>query len=172
VASSIRPAFATDAQAVANVLIQSRQRFLPFAPMRHADSQVQVWIRDVLLPTGRVVVCERQCQVVGFLSTSETKACAWVDHLYVLPGFTGNGVGTQLLRHAHGLLPRPIRLYTFQQNTGARRFYGRHGYAEIAFTDGADNEEACPDVLFELATPAPGTKCFGGPDGTAPMSGS
>ena len=171
-ASSIRPAFATDAQAVASVLIQSRQRFLPFAPLRHADREVQVWIRDVLIPAGRVVVYERQCQVVGFLSTSETKACAWVDHLYVLPGFTGKEVGTQLLRHAHGLLPRPIRLYTFQQNTGARRFYGRHGYVEIAFTNGEDNEEACPDVLFELAALAPGTTCFGGPDGTEPMSGS
>jgi hypothetical protein len=75
-------------------------------------------------------------------------------------------------RHAHGLLPLPIRLYTFQQNTGARRFYGRHGYVEIAFINGEDNEEACPDVLFEFAAPARGTTCFGGPDGTESMSGS
>lgn len=171
-ASSIRPAFATDAQAVASVLIQSRQRFLHFAPLRRADREVRVWIRDVLIPAGRVVVYERQCQVVGFLSTSETKACGWIDHLYVLPGFTGKEVGTQLLRHAHGFLPRPIRLYTFQQNAGARRFYRRHGYVEIVFTNGEDNEEACPDVLFELAAPAPRTTSFGGSDGTEPMSGS
>lgn len=49
--------------------------------------------------------------------------------------------------------PFPIRLYTFQQNAGARRFYGRSGFASIQFTDGSANEERCPDVLYELASP-------------------
>ncbi len=56
--------------------------------------------------------------------------------MYVQPGWTGVGVGKQLLDHAHQRLPRPIRLYTFQANVGARRFYERHGYQAIEFTDG------------------------------------
>jgi ribosomal protein S18 acetylase RimI-like enzyme len=66
-----------------------------------------------------------------------------------MPGHTGQGVGAQLLQAAHGRLMPPIRLYTFQANTGARRFYERHGYKAIALTDGSGNEERCPDVLYE-----------------------
>ena len=33
-------------------------------------------------------------------------------------------------------LGSPIRLYTFQANNGARRFYERHGFTPIAFGDG------------------------------------
>ena len=50
--------------------------------------------------------------------------------------------------------PRPIRLYTFQTHSLARRFYERHGYKAIEFTDGQGNEEKCPDVLYELGAPA------------------
>ena len=49
------------------------------------------------------------------------------------------------------ILPRPILLYTFQANAGARRFYERHGFRAIQFTDGRANEEHCPDVLYEFA---------------------
>jgi len=46
-------------------------------------------------------------------------------------------------------LGSPIRLYTFQANGGARRFYERHGFQPVAFSGGRDNEECCPDILFE-----------------------
>jgi ribosomal protein S18 acetylase RimI-like enzyme len=41
-------------------------------------------------------------------------------------------------------------LYTFQQNTGAPRFYERFGFKAVQFTDRSENEERCPDVLYEL----------------------
>jgi ribosomal protein S18 acetylase RimI-like enzyme len=47
-------------------------------------------------------------------------------------------------------LPRPVRLYTFAANTGARRFYERYGFVAIAYGDGSHNEERTPDVLYEL----------------------
>jgi len=47
-------------------------------------------------------------------------------------------------------LPGPVRLWTFQQNTGSRRFYERHGFEPVRTTDGRDNEERCLDVLYEL----------------------
>ena len=68
------------------------------------------------------------------------------------PNHVGNGIGTLLLAHALKTLPSPVRLHTFQANHGARRFYERHGFTAIAFTDGQGNEERCPDVLYELAS--------------------
>jgi len=67
------------------------------------------------------------------------------------PAHVGRRIGSSLLAHALLILPRPILLYTFQANTGARRFYERHGFRAIQFTDGRANEERCPDVLYELA---------------------
>lgn len=74
---------------------------------------------------------------------------AWIDQLYVKPGFTGGGIGSRLLALAHRSLSPPFRLYTFQANAGARRFYERHGYEPVEFSDGSTNEEKCPDVLYE-----------------------
>jgi ribosomal protein S18 acetylase RimI-like enzyme len=59
------------------------------------------------------------------------------------------GLGTILLEQAKLTLSAPIRLYTFQENVDARRFYTRHGFKEIELTDGALNEEKVPDVLLE-----------------------
>ncbi len=85
------------------------------------------------------------------LAVSETDDAAWIDQLYVLPGHENQGLGSDLLRFAHDSLRKPIRLFTFQQNIGARRFYERHGYKVVAVSDGQGNEEKCPDVLYELS---------------------
>ncbi len=36
----------------------------------------------------------------------------------------------------------------FQQNTGARRFYERHGFTLVAEGDGSGNEENLPDARY------------------------
>jgi len=63
------------------------------------------------------------------------------------PAFVGQGIGSLLLTHAMRCLAPPIRLYTFQANVGARRFYERHGFVAVEMTDG-DNEEHEPDVRY------------------------
>jgi putative acetyltransferase len=42
-----------------------------------------------------------------------------------------------------------LRLWTFQRNAGARRFYERNGFAAVELTDGLGNEEREPDVRYE-----------------------
>ena len=116
--------------------------------MVHTDEEVRGWIADILIPRGDVYVAESQGQVVAMLAISRDESGGWIDQLYVKPGHTGQGIGHRLLRVAHSRLKPPVRLYTFQANTGARRFYERHGYRVLRFTDGR-NEERCPDVLYE-----------------------
>ena len=147
----LRAAVLEDKDAVANVLLQSRQTFLPYAPTPHGPHQVLAWVAQHLIPAGRVTVAVEEGKVVAVLSVSEDECAAWVDQLYVLPGHENQGHGTRLLQVAHRSLKRPIRLFTFQQNGGARRFYERHGYKVVALSDGINNEENCPDVLYELS---------------------
>jgi GNAT superfamily N-acetyltransferase len=147
----LREARDSDASAVAEVLVTSRRAFIPYAPMAHTPSEVRTWVESTLIPSREVTVACASEAVVGVLATSQTDGIAWIDQLYLLPGFVGKGLGALLLRHGLASLARPVRLYTFQANAGARRFYEKHGFSAIAFSDGSANEEKCPDVLLELA---------------------
>jgi GNAT superfamily N-acetyltransferase len=146
----LRPASDHDAPRVAQLLIDTRRKFMPYAPSAHNDDEVRGWVAATLVPGGGVIVAEVGGRVLGALATARDSGCAWITQMAVDPAIVGQGLGSTLLAHALTTLPRPIRLYTFQLNGGARRFYERHGFLAIAFTDGQGNEEHCPDVLYEL----------------------
>jgi ribosomal protein S18 acetylase RimI-like enzyme len=147
-----------DAEQVASVLLASRKAFVAFAPLAHADDDVRAWIANLLIPAGGVSVAVDRGStepVVGMMAVSRQGGVGWIDQLYLHPSAVGRGIGTRFIELAKESLGSPIRLYTFQENVGARRFYERHGFRSVAFSDGADNEEHCPDVLYEWAEPAP-----------------
>lgn len=150
----LRCALTEDARAITNVLIESRRAFLPFAPSPRSPEDIHDGVATQRIPTGRVTVAVLGERPVAVLAVSEDDDAGYVDQLYVLPGFENQGLGSALLRHAHDSIKRPIRLFAFQLNTGARRFYERHGYKAVALSDGHGNEEQCPDVLYELRAAA------------------
>ena len=123
---------------------------MPYAPPVHSEAQALDWALKSLIPSGGVSVATLDEHVVGVLAVSRAHGVSWIDQLYVDPEYCGRGVGSQLLTAALSSLSRPIRLYTFQQNGGARRFYERQGFLPIQLGDGSGNEERCPDVLYEL----------------------
>ena len=90
-------------------------------------------------------------EIVGFAARDG----AWLMHLYVKPGWTGHGIGPQLLDAMLAEAPRRRRrccgLAHVPRNAGARRFYERNGFVAVAFGDGTGNEEGEPDVVYELA---------------------
>ena len=145
----LRAAGAADAEAVATMLIRTRAEFMPYAPAAHSEAEIRDWVRRELIPSGGVVVAVHEHAPIGVMATSHTDGCSWVRQMAVAPEQVGRGVGGKLLAHALEALAPPVRLYTFQANTGARRFYERHGFVAIELTDGQGNEERCPDVLYE-----------------------
>ena len=157
----LRPATPQDAEAVASLLILSRLIDMPHAPSAHPDEALRRWVRDQLLPGGGVTLAvqlpdsarhDAPDTVLGVMATQREGDTAWINQMHVAPGHTGQGIGTRLLQQALRTLPRPIRLYTFQASTRARRFYERQGFVAIELGDGSGNEEGCPDVLYELTT--------------------
>jgi GNAT superfamily N-acetyltransferase len=146
---AFRAATAADAAGVAEVYLASRKAFVAFAPLAHSDAEVRRWIADVLVPAGGVTVAVERGQVVGMMALSRDGEHGWIEQLYLGPAAVARGLGAVLLERAKRELGPPIRLYTFQANAGARRFYERHGFRALAFGDGSGNEEACPDVLYE-----------------------
>jgi ribosomal protein S18 acetylase RimI-like enzyme len=147
--AALRAALIEDHADVAHVLLESRKAFLPFAPLTHTYEETQDWVLKSPLRENQVTVAVAHGKVVAMLATSTAENIDWIEQLYVLPGYDGKGLGSQLLSHALSYLKHPIRLYTFQQNSGARRFYEHHGFKAVAFSDGQSNAEKCPDVLYE-----------------------
>lgn len=129
----------------------------PYTRLVHSDAEHQQWISEVLIPQGEVSVAEVDGVIVGMMALKREADVGWIDQLYLHPDWTGRGIGSRFVELAKARLvseqDKPagslIRLYTFQENTGGRRFYERHGFKAIAFGDGSGNEEGTPDVLYE-----------------------
>jgi GNAT superfamily N-acetyltransferase len=146
---NLRSAQVADASRLAEIYLASRKRYISYAPLAHTDAEILMWIQHTLIPDGGVTVAILDSTLVGFLAVSQGDRFRWIDHLYLDPSLVGAGIGSSLVELAKIQLHPPIRLYTFQQNDGARRFYRRHGFREIELTDGSSNEERTPDVLME-----------------------
>ena len=145
----LRPAISADASSVADILIETRSVFMSYAPSAHSETEVRNWVRERLIPASSVTVAEHEREVVGLVAVSHDGEHNWIDQMYVAPLQVSQGIGSALLAHVLSLASPTIRLYTFQQNVGARRFYERHGFQAVQFTDGQANEERCPDVLYQ-----------------------
>jgi GNAT superfamily N-acetyltransferase len=133
-----------DAGMVAELWLRSRRAAVPsIPPPVHDDDDVRDWFATVVLPGQEVWVAEHDDGIVALLVLEP----GWVNQLYVDPAFTGRGLGSRLLDVASERNPNGLELWTFQSNTGARRFYERHGFVAVATTDG-DNEEGAPDIRY------------------------
>jgi len=88
----------------------------------------------------------------GLVGMMALEGC-WIRHFAVFDGFRGRGVGTRLLERARERSPQGLRLFTFQRNAGARRFYERHGFAPVAFGV-SPPPELEPDVEYAWRPPA------------------
>ena len=141
----IRPADITEAESIANLYLRSRAWALPSVPVAHEPDDVRRWFRDYLLPKTDTFVAVQDGTIVGFMSLDDH----WIEQLYLEPGITGQGIGTQLLELAKLRFPTGLKLWTFQVNDRAREFYEKHGFVVSEMTDGAGNEEHAPDVLYK-----------------------
>lgn len=102
-------------------------------------AQQEVWVADAGDPDG----------LVGLMVLGRPD---WVEHLYVDEAHTGRGLGSRFIELALQELGGDAQLWTFQSNSGACRFYERHGFRAVQRTDG-DNEEGAPDVLYQRRPP-------------------
>jgi ribosomal protein S18 acetylase RimI-like enzyme len=147
----LKSATPSDSGRIAQLLIDARAAFMPYAPSAYTDEEIQSWVAASLVPSGDVILASANGETVGVMATKLACDCSWITQMVVDPAHVGHRIGSSLLAHALRILQPPIRLYTFQANTGARRFYERYGFRAIRFTDGRANEEHCPDILYELA---------------------
>ena len=105
---------------------------------------------DLFQRHEEVWLAEEDGRPLGFLAIRRSRSEGWetLEKLYVEPAEQSRGVGTALLDKAKELRPGGLRLWVFQRNVGARRFYERQGFSLVRLTDGAENMEREPDALY------------------------
>lgn len=140
------PARPGDAEAVGEILYRFAQD-TPWMPKLYGRTET-VGFCGVMIARGWVSVAVLGGQVAGFIARDGQEICS----LYLAKAAQGQGLGAALLRDAMERSDR-LELWTFQHNTGAQRFYARHGFVEIARTDGTGNEERLPDIRYEWRRP-------------------
>ena len=145
---SLRAATQADADDIAALFAVSR-RLLTFLPDLHSVEEDQAHIRESVLIDYRVTVAERDSRIVGFMAELD----GWIEHFYMDASQLRSGIGSALMADAQSRHDS-LELWCFADNLRARAFYESHGFAAVKFTDGADNEEKVPDILYRWERPA------------------
>jgi GNAT superfamily N-acetyltransferase len=140
-AYEIRKAREDETDALASLFALVMRADLPYLPEIHTAQEDRDYFASVLYPSGDIWVAEAG-ELVAYCALPP----GWIRHLFVHPAHQGRGLGTALLAKAKDT-NRELQLWTFQKNARARAFYAKHGFVEVARTDG-DNEEKEPDVLL------------------------
>ena len=127
------------------------QSAMPWLPELHTPDDDRRFLEESVLPEKEVWVVERHGDIAGFTALGTRGGMEFMEHLYVAPDHQRHGVGSALIERAKERRPSGFRLWVFQRNENARRFYERHGLRLVELTDGAGNEEQEPDALYEWA---------------------
>ncbi len=97
--------------------------------------RVQRWADRIAdpLPGSVILVAEQDGEVSGFAAAGpcrddDAPGTFELAAIYVDPATARCGIGTSLLRAAVDGRPEPTLLWVLEGNTGARRFYERHGF--------------------------------------------
>jgi len=116
---------------------------LPWLVGLHTQDEDRWFYRHRVFPKCVLWGAFESDDLVGVIAFHED----WVDQLYVLPYAQRRGIGAALLQIAKSQATT-LSLWTFQRNEDARRFYERHGFIAIEETNGSENEEREPDILY------------------------
>ena len=116
---------------------------LPIFEKLHTPEEDRWYFRERVFPVCEIWGALDDVTLIGIVAFRQD----WIDQLYVLPSAQRHGIGTALLDIARGAFSS-LNVWTFQRNTAARNFYESRGFLKIKETDGADNAEKEPDILY------------------------
>jgi putative acetyltransferase len=116
---------------------------LPWLAGLHTKDEDARFFKEHVFKDNEVWGVIRGNEIVGMIAFTTS----WIDQLYILPEAQGQGIGSKLLAVAQSNTDY-LQLWTFQKNVSASKFYEARGFVVIRQTDGSDNEEKEPDILY------------------------
>ena len=144
---TIRIAERHESDACAEILREA-WRGMWFVPQDlHTAAEDRRWMREVFIEQVVLVaetISQPDNRLVGFLTMGQ----GTIHNLYIRPSHQQQGIGHLLMQTAQASSGGWLKLWVFEPNEGAIRFYERHGFTTLRKTDGQDNEEKVPDRLM------------------------
>ena len=110
---------------------------------RHTLGDAREFFREIVLPTCHVLVATQRGTRKGVMALE----LPWIRQLSVFPPYQHQGIGRALLMHARSMSTDELRVFTFQRNAAARKFYESHGFVPVAFSV-SPPPECEPDVEY------------------------
>ena len=137
---SLRPAQRADAPAVTRIFQSARAHSLAYLPITHSDAEDHAFFAA----RRRAAAASRSPSTMAPSSRSWRSTATRSTTSTSIPAITARATAPRCWRprrprHEH------LELWVFQRNLGAIAFYEAHGFAIVASTDGAGNEEHEPD---------------------------
>jgi GNAT superfamily N-acetyltransferase len=135
-----------DAQDIAELYLLARRESLgAIPPVFGSEERVLTWLGNRIRNGEECWITRDESGISAFMLLEP----GWLDQFYVRPDRIGQGLGARLVDKAKLLMPNGMRLWTFQSNVRAHKFYEHHGFVVLERTDGRHNEEQSPDVCYE-----------------------
>jgi GNAT superfamily N-acetyltransferase len=141
--TEFRPLEFDEMEEAARVLRRSFDQRLPWLAGLHTPEEDRWFFREKVFRQNRVWGALDAGAIVGIIAFTSD----WINQLYILPEFQAQGIGSKLLAIAQAEASH-LQLWTFQKNVLARQFYEARGFVAIEQTDGSENQEREPAVLY------------------------
>lgn len=141
----VRPYAPEDFEDTVAVWRASKRAAFPYVEVqqRYTEEEDRAYFGGVLAVKNTIWVAEVESAVAGFLAIKDD----FIDQLFVRVDLQRRGVGTALLQRAMELSPNGLRLFTFQRNLPARRFYEEFNFRPQRFGVSPPPESE-PDVEY------------------------
>jgi ribosomal protein S18 acetylase RimI-like enzyme len=114
----IRLAFPSEYRRLAELHVLARYD-MTYLPHVHSFASVEKWQREAVLPRQRVWVAEVDGALVRYASLHQ----GFLTNLYIHPSYQGRGIGAHLLTEVKKSSLDGFKLWVFQANHAAIRFY-------------------------------------------------
>lgn len=138
----IRPMRAED-----EALVTDMMRVFYASPAVLSNGSAEIFHRDIQAcvsdsPYAQGFVFEQESAAAGYgmlalsYSTEFGRLCVWIEDLYVLPAFRGQGIGAAFIDFVRISHPEAVvRLEVERDNLRAQAFYRRCGLEELPYME-------------------------------------
>jgi ribosomal protein S18 acetylase RimI-like enzyme len=139
---TFRPLTADDVKAISGIHHRACLIAYAFMNWRYGIDEVERWYAGKFAEWSWTLAALDADAMAGFIALRGQH----IDQLYVDPSQQRSGIGSLLLEQAIEKLPGRITLDVFEENTGARAFYEKHGFSER--DRWMNTEEGAIDLLY------------------------
>ena len=148
---TIRKANSVDAPRLSEIAVQAKSHW--GYPQQWFDLWGDMFeITPVYINTNFVRVAVVQDILCGFVALSLEKNLAELEHMWVLPGYMGQGIGGMLMQHAMNYCQKNnIESIRIESDPNARGFYEKFGARHIGYVASVPAPRALPVLQLKLS---------------------